>query len=79
MIIKKVVNHQKIDHAVCLQLCLYNIISRWGGDEFLLFDPKTNLLEAINLADKLREKVSLCHIENINCSLGVAEGKKTYS
>ena len=53
-----------------------DIISRWGGDEFLIFVPETELIGAINLAEKLREKIakiSLCNIENISCSFGVAQ------
>ncbi|MCP4323903.1 MAG: diguanylate cyclase [Psychromonas sp.] len=46
-------------------------LGRWGGDEFLIICPETNLQEAIILADKLREVVSLC--------IFLTVGKKTAS
>lgn len=35
-----------------------DIVSRWGGDEFLIVCPETELAEALKLAERLRETVA---------------------
>lgn len=37
---------------------LTDVASRWGGEEFLILLPDTSLLQALTLAERLRQKVS---------------------
>lgn len=53
---------------------------RYGGEEFLLLLPECDLEEAVNVAEKVRQKVCDMPIEagdaasiSVTCSLGVAE------
>ncbi|CAM2834259.1 GGDEF domain-containing protein [Vibrio mytili] len=48
---------------------------RWGGEEFVVFCPSTNIEYAISQAEKIRKKVSAhiwVHGEILTCSIGVA-------
>lgn len=57
-----------------------DILGRWGGEEFLIICPETNLKNAKNLACKIRkviEKYNFLIKENITCSFGLAQYKKT--
>ncbi|MCW8826431.1 MAG: sensor domain-containing diguanylate cyclase [Gammaproteobacteria bacterium] len=55
-----------------------DILTRWGGEEFLIFLPETGLTDAISLANRLREKVAAITLEmngeavSITASFGVA-------
>ncbi len=35
----------------------YDSVARWGGEEFLLFFPETRLEEAVNIIERIREKI----------------------
>jgi len=35
-----------------------DIVGRWGGEEFIIIAPNTNMEDAVELAEKLREKIS---------------------
>jgi len=55
-----------------------DISARWGGEEFIIFLPETTLIDAVNIANRIRKKVS-GSIVNVNknktsitVSLGVA-------
>jgi diguanylate cyclase (GGDEF)-like protein/PAS domain S-box-containing protein len=51
-------------------------IGRWGGEEFIIYLPKSNLQNAIILAEKLLEKIASHKFETIGhktASLGVAQ------
>ena len=53
-----------------------DILSRWGGEEFLVLAPETDLEGAKKLAEKLRERIaetSFGGVEGITCSFGVTE------
>ncbi|QDF27996.1 diguanylate cyclase [Halarcobacter anaerophilus] len=53
-----------------------DIIARWGGEEFVIILPKTNLEQALKFAQKIRSAVELNKFENINkitCSIGVSQ------
>ncbi|WP_022940936.1 transporter substrate-binding domain-containing diguanylate cyclase [Psychromonas hadalis] len=53
-----------------------DVIGRWGGEEFLIICPETNLQEASILAEKLREQVQQTIFLNIGrktASFGVCE------
>ncbi len=52
------------------------IIARYGGDEFVLLMPETNLNEATGLLERLRSQVkniSIPNVQSITISCGVAE------
>jgi diguanylate cyclase (GGDEF)-like protein/PAS domain S-box-containing protein len=51
-----------------------DILARWGGEEFALILPKTNIEQAISTAKKLREKIISYDFEipqGVTCSFGV--------
>ncbi len=52
------------------------MIGRWGGEEFLMICPKTNLAEIKVLAETLRSTVessNLNNVEGVTISLGIAQ------
>lgn len=51
-------------------------IARWGGEEFVLILPKTNLEQATIFAEKIRASIENFNFEKINkitCSIGLAQ------
>lgn len=53
-----------------------DIVCRWGGEEFVLLLPKTNLNNAIMIAEKQRVIIQELHIESVGgvtASFGVAK------
>jgi diguanylate cyclase (GGDEF)-like protein len=53
-----------------------DVVGRWGGEEFLIVCPETNLQEALILAEKLREIIYQAIFINVGkktASFGVAE------
>lgn len=53
-----------------------DIIGRWGGEEFVLISPKTNLNEASILAEKLRNLIqdfSFSSADKLTASFGLSE------
>jgi len=53
-----------------------DIFARYGGDEFIIITPNTDLDEAAKLAQRLRESIAETNFENlqgVTCSFGVAE------
>lgn len=50
-----------------------DIFARWGGDEFVILFPDTNLDEAVQLIDKVRKEMDRCLAEQgkVTCSFGV--------
>ncbi|GAP21428.1 diguanylate cyclase [Leptolinea tardivitalis] len=51
-----------------------DFVGRWGGDEFLIILPQTDLTRATQVAEKIREKISaldIPEIGHISCSFGV--------
>ncbi len=65
--------------ALSSQLRQYDLIARWGGEEFLLLLPETPLDTALVIADRLRVIVTELRVEvadasiTFSASLGVAE------
>ncbi len=56
-----------------------DIVARWGGEEFVLMLPQTNIEQAFFVAEKLRatiEKHKFDDVKHITCSIGVAQFHK---
>jgi diguanylate cyclase (GGDEF)-like protein len=65
---------QNIANIVTAQIRASDIFARWGGEEFILFLPDTNLKDAVDVAQKLRQKIeehAFGTVEKITCSFGV--------
>lgn len=55
-----------------------DFLVRWGGEEFIVFSPNTDLHMASEKAEMIRHTVDhhlWCHNERLTCSIGVAEMK----
>lgn len=53
-----------------------DIFTRWGGEEFILLLPNTNIVEAIELGERLRSKIemhSFKEVGRVTCSFGVVQ------
>lgn len=53
-----------------------DIVSRWGGEEFAILAPETSLVEAVNLAERLRQALGNQQFEtvgHVTASFGVAK------
>ena len=51
-----------------------DIFARWGGEEFILFLPNTDIHASVEVAQKLRVSIqehAFSHIDKITCSFGV--------
>lgn len=51
-----------------------DIFARWGGEEFIIFLPNTELIDAVELAEKLRvniENYTFEDVKKVTCSFGV--------
>lgn len=56
-----------------------DIVARWGGEEFVLMLPQTNIEQAFFVAEKLRatiEKHKFDDVKHITCSIGVSQFHK---
>ena len=78
--------HQIGDHILILLIKLVSkflrkidILGRWGGEEFIIILPNTDLKKAISVAEKLRlkiEKYNFFEIGTLTCSFGVTAVSK---
>lgn len=53
----------------------YDVFARWGGEEFILMLPQTDINAAYKIAEKLRKKIGSHPFENLKgltCSIGVS-------
>ena len=71
----------EIAQIMYTQLRKNDVCTRWGGDEFVLLLPKTDVSQARILTERIRRKI-LVHEFNIDiditCSCGIAGIKKGY-
>ena len=53
-----------------------DIVARWGGEEFIVFLPETNLVNAINIADRIRQTIAalVMQVEQAETTLTVSLG-----
>lgn len=66
----------KLAHLLVKQIREIDIACRWGGEEFLVLCPQTNIKETLALAKRLHGAVTLSAVElveTLTCSFGVAE------
>lgn len=57
-------------------------VGRWGGEEFMIICPETDIQGVTNLAEKLRESIAsqdISDVGHITCSFGVVEIEKNES
>jgi diguanylate cyclase (GGDEF)-like protein len=53
----------------------FDVFARWGGEEFILMLPQTNINDGYKLAEKLRNSISSHRFDKINkitCSIGIS-------
>lgn len=62
-----------------------DILARWGGEEFLIFLPETRLQDAVNIAERVRNKVGSLQVTSakgeklaISASFGVASNRNDH-
>jgi diguanylate cyclase (GGDEF)-like protein len=56
-----------------------DIVARWGGEEFVVMLPQTNIDQAVLVAEKLRatvEKHKFDTVKHVTCSIGVSQFHK---
>ncbi|MDH5358339.1 MAG: sensor domain-containing diguanylate cyclase [Gammaproteobacteria bacterium] len=72
---------KRVSETIQEVIRLGDISARWGGEEFVLLLPETNAEQAMQLAERLRQKIANLKVQvltetiSITVSLGVA-GKK---
>ncbi|MGB5733746.1 MAG: GGDEF domain-containing protein [Thiohalocapsa sp.] len=57
----------------------YDMVSRWGGEEFIVLLPDTDLNGALRLAERLRAEIASMGVPDVGkvtCSFGVAERRE---
>ncbi|WP_245600569.1 diguanylate cyclase [Sulfurospirillum arcachonense] len=53
----------------------FDVFARWGGEEFILLLPQTNINSGYKLAEKLRNIIMTSHfdtIDTLTCSIGIS-------
>jgi diguanylate cyclase (GGDEF)-like protein/putative nucleotidyltransferase with HDIG domain len=66
---------QRVSHLLELSCRRSDVVARYGGDEFVILMPETNVDQARQLAGKLRSSIAtdpLLHDKNITGSFGIA-------
>ena len=54
----------------------YDIFGRWGGEEFIIILPNTDLKQAVKVAKKLKSRIEnhiFKNVKKVTCSFGVTE------
>lgn len=70
---------KRISAILCKLARETDIISRWGGEEFVVICPETTLTSALQLAERFQKAMASITIEDIDgitCSIGIAELEK---
>ncbi len=70
---------KKIAEKLSLSIRAYDSIGRYGGEEFLIFLPKTHIIEAKEIIERIRKKIQDLVINinselsiNVTCSFGLS-------
>jgi len=72
----------KLADLISASIRTTDLIGRWGGEEFLILCPETDLNGAVKLAESIRQNISQCNFgitQPVTVSIGVTEYKKTQS
>ena len=67
---------ENIANLVSIEIRSSDIFARWGGEEFIIFLPNTNISNSIDIAEKLRkiiEEHAFSNVDSITCSFGVTQ------
>jgi len=59
-----------------------DVFARWGGEEFIILAPESDLKSAVSFAEKIRKAIEAFkfkYVEHVTCSFGVAEFNKNDS
>ncbi len=67
---------KNVTASVCSSIRDTDVFARWGGDEFVILLPNTDLQQAEGIAERIRKSLRencLDTVRNITCSFGVAE------
>lgn len=76
---------KEVAKLIALSLRTEDILGRWGGEEFIIILPHANLQSAIEVAERIKEKLTSNPIKyqnmliNISATFGVGEYKKELS
>lgn len=54
----------------------FDMIGRYGGDEFIIVLPGTNTFQAVQIAERFREKVEMTETPHYTISIGIASYPK---
>ena len=68
----------KLSNLLKVNIRKYDLVGRWGGEEFIIICPNTNLFQAYKLCNKLKNiientKMKYIKNKNITVSFGIAE------
>lgn len=69
----------KIANIIEKNIRQIDFLGRWGGDEFLIILPETNLAQCQNIVSHLKNQLSKISFTNsikISCSFGIAEHER---
>lgn len=56
-----------------------DVLARWGGEEFILFMPETGVNQAVNVAERIRQRIEAMRFEiggtatSVTASIGVSQ------
>jgi diguanylate cyclase (GGDEF)-like protein len=67
---------QRIAGVVKTTIRTTDLACRWGGEEFVIIYPHTNVSQALEASEKIRKlinKLKFDAIKNVSCSFGIAQ------
>jgi polar amino acid transport system substrate-binding protein len=67
---------KEVAELISNNLRKYDLLGRWGGEEFIIILPNTDIKNALKVAQKLKKEVenfNFSHNETLTCSFGVTQ------
>lgn len=67
---------KQLVRLISLRIRKSDVLARWGGEEFIILLPATDLNEAVNLAEAIRRNIEISkfdEVPRVTCSFGVAQ------